>query len=250
MIENLEEKSLKYLLARLIKINDIYQGGKLSQTSVMDTNRMKISKYIEQLLSLITNYTYKDLVAILEYMIEAAVSPNSNIFENIWAIEKKSRFFKNADNTLRSKAVVCLLTLNGQRGYHHNIKDFKKIIKLTQLDNSDVIWYLSNYTVKNNQGCYQAINYILRGIQNNNSFELRSDIINWLDSASGSSPKKAWLDNLSSIENRIEKVDLLNITNWIITNKHLERELNTGWIDDVFKRFQKSAKWYIDGIRS
>ncbi|MFF2754029.1 hypothetical protein ACFVR1_09840 [Psychrobacillus sp. NPDC058041] len=248
VVVNLEKNSQKYLLNRLIKIKDIYQSCKLSSISVMDTNRMKISRYIEQLLSLITNYCFNEFIAILEYMIGTEVSPNSNLFEYIWGIEKKSRFFNNAESTLTSKALISLLALNSQRGYHHNIKDFKKIIKFTKQDNSDVIEYLSKYKVKNKQGCYLAINNILTGIEHEDSFELKSEIIIWLDNASGSSPKKAWLDKLASIENKIEKVDLLNITNWIISNKHLERERSTGWLDDVFKRFQKSAKWYLDGI--
>ncbi|QFF98466.1 hypothetical protein PB01_06290 [Psychrobacillus glaciei] len=55
---------------------------------------MKIRRYIEQLLSLITNYCSNEFNAILEYLIGAEVSPNSNVFENIYGKFRKVDFLK------------------------------------------------------------------------------------------------------------------------------------------------------------
>lgn len=243
-MQDIEESALIYLLGRLIKLYDIIWGGDLRP--LINSSTVRIRYFIEYAIFLKPIFKQTEFTAFLSYLKGAPVSPNSNLFKYIWIIEKQSKFFNEADYILRNEVLVDLLDLNSVRGFHHNIKDFKKILTFIKSDNLDAIDYLSKYKVINNQGCYQAISNIISDVRNT-PYELvkaKMDIIFWLDNASGRSPKQAWLHKLTSIENKIEKANLLSITNWILNNTQLERELSTGWKDDVFIRFQKSAKWY------
>jgi hypothetical protein len=240
---NLDGNTFKYLLGRTIKTYDLMWGGLFS--SVTNASNMKIKHYIDEILPSNSLFQPNEFLSFLEYLEGTSISPNSDIFDYIWKIEKSSRFFINADFQKRNKALKYLLELNALRGFHHNIKDFKKIIAVIKQDNIDIIIYLNNYKVVNNQGCFQAINYILRDVKNFNTFELKKDCINWLDNAVGRYPKKSWLDKMTTIQRKLSEEELIKIINWILSN-NVEREQSTGWIDDVYKRFQKSSTWYLE----
>lgn len=244
IICNIDGNTSKYLLGRIIKTYDLMWGGVFS--SVTNASNMKIKRYIDEVFTSNSLFQPIEFLSFLAYLKGTSVSPNSDIFDYIWKMEKQSKFFIKADSLMRNKALKYLLELNALRGFHHNIKDFKKIIAVIKPDNLDIIIYLCNYKVVNNQGCYQAINYILSDVKNFNTFELKKDCINWLDNAVGGSPKKSWLDKMATIQRKLSEEELIEIINWILTNNHLEREQSTGWIDDVYKRFQKSSKWYLE----
>ncbi|QPC47630.1 hypothetical protein [Mangrovibacillus cuniculi] len=53
------------------------------------------------------------------------------------------------------------------------------------------------------------------------------------------------MDKLAAVQKELTEEELIRITNWILNNKCLEREQVTGWIDDVYKRFEKSSAWYL-----
>lgn len=244
ILYHLNESSLKYLLGRLIKIYYLMWGAVFS--SGVDGSTLKIRHFIDEAFSRRPVFSLIEYTSFLAYLKGTPVNPNSDIFDYIWKIEKQSKFFSSADFFMRNKALKYLLDLNGERGFHHNIKDFKKILGHIKSDNTDIINYLSNYKVNNNQGCYQVINYVFRDNKNkmNSTFEIKKDYINWLDNAVGSSPKKPWLDKLANIQREQTEGELIKITRWILNNTHLEIEQSTGWIDDVYKRFQKSSEWY------
>lgn len=152
---------------------------------------------------------------------------------------------------MRNKALKYLLDLNEIRGFHHTIKDFKKIIGFIKPDNTDIIHYLVHYKVNNNKGCYQIISFIFNDLKTNSyrTFEIKRDCIIWLDNAVGSSPKKPWLDKLTAIQKELKDEELLKIARWILNHGDFEKEQSTGWTDGVYKKLQKSSLWYLD-IRS
>ncbi|RKP55398.1 hypothetical protein D7Z26_09405 [Cohnella endophytica] len=243
---DLNDQSSKYLIGRLIKMYDIIWGGILSST--IDGSTMQIKHFIDGFESKLSFSTF-EFVSLLSYLINTPVSPNSNIFESIWVIEKRSKFFATSQIDFQNKALIFLLQLNGSRGFHHNLKDFKKILSFVGQENSEVFSYLKSYQVRNNQGCYKAINYILMHFIREKGYEDKKnahEIILWLDNAEGSSPKKPWLDKLDSIQKQFLEIEINEIAKWLIDNKHLDREEGTGWIDDIFKRFHKSALWYLN----
>ncbi|WML48613.1 hypothetical protein RCG23_00195 [Neobacillus sp. PS3-34] len=238
----LEGRSLKYLLCRLIKIYDLMWGGVYSGVNF---SSLKIRDFIDEAFSSKQVFSPNELTSFLAYLSGTPVNPNSDIFDYIWKIEKQSKFFNSADFLMRNKALKHLLELNSQRGYHHNIKDFKKILGYIKPDNTEIINNLNNYKVNNNQGCYQVISFIFGNLKNR-TFEIKKDCINWLDNAVGSSPKKPWMDKLAATQRELSEEELMKITCWILNNKHLEREPSTGWMDDIYKKFQKSSKWYLE----
>ena len=238
----LDGSSLKYLLCRLIKVYDLMWGGPYSGVNFAS---LEIRDFIDEAYVSKPVFSPIEFTSFLSYLRGTPVNPNSDLFSYIWKLEKQSKFFNSADLLMRNKALKHLLELNSQRGYHHNIKDFKKILGYIKPDNTEIINNLSNYKVNNNQGCYQVMSFIF-GEFKNSTFEVKKDCIIWLDNAVGSSPKKPWMDKLAAIQRELSGEELMKISRWILNNKQLEREQSTGWIDDIYKRFQKSSKWYLE----
>jgi hypothetical protein len=246
ILSYLDGSSLKYFLGRLIKIYDLMWGGVFS--SVIDSSTLKIRHFIVEAFSSKHVYNSIEFTSFLAYLRGTPVNPNSYIFDYIWKIEKQSKFFNSAALFMRDKALKYLLDLNGERVFHHNIKDFKKILGYIKPDNTAIINYLSIYKVHNNQGCYQVISFVFGDLKYklHSTFEIKKNCINWLDNAVGSSPKKPWIDKFAAIQRELTDEELIKITRWILNNKHLKIEQSTGWIDDVYKRFQKSSEWYLE----
>jgi hypothetical protein len=187
--DSIDSSYLKYILGRLLKIYDSMWGNVFS--SVIDRTTWKIKEYIDEAFSLIGGFNHIEFTSFLAYLRGTPIDPNSEIFDYIWKIEKLSKFFHSADFFMRNKALKYLLDLNEIRGFHHTIKDFKKIIGFIKPDNRDIIHYLVHYKVNNNQGCYQIISFIFNDLKTNSygTFEIKRDCIIWLDNAVGSSQK-------------------------------------------------------------
>jgi len=242
----LDGRFIKYLLGRLIKIYDSMWGNVFSP--IIDSFTWNIKEYRDEAFALIDGFSQIEFTSFLVYLRGAPIDPNSEIFDYIWKIEKQSKFFHSADFFMRNKALKYLLDLNGKRGFHHNIKDFKKIIGFIKPDNTDIIHYLVHYKVNNNQGCYQVIRFIFSDLKNNNykTFQIKKDCIIWLDNAVGRSPKKPWMNKLTAIQRELKEEELLKIALWILNNGEFEIEQSTEWVDSVYKKFQKSSSWYLD----
>lgn len=176
--DSLDSSSLKYILGRLIKIYDSMWGNVFS--SVINCTIWKIKEYIDEAFSLIGGFNQIEFTSFLAYLRGTPIGPNSEIFDYIWKIEKLSKFFDSADFFMRNKALKYLLDLNEIRGFHHTIKDFKKIIGFIKLDNKDIIHYLVHYKVNNNQGCYQIISFIFHDLKTNSyrTFEIKREMYN------------------------------------------------------------------------
>ena len=236
----------KYLLGRMIKMYDLMWGGVF--TPVIDSSTWRIQEFIDKLHTPLSVFNPIEFTSLLAYLKGTPVDPNSDLFSSIWKIEKNSQFFRNADFFNRNKALKYLLDLNGARGFHHTLKDFKHILKKIQPDNADIIYYLNQYKVENNQGCFSIIHFIFTDMPKH-SFQIKRDCIFWLDNALGSSPKKPWLDKLASIQRELKEEELLKIVNKILLNDTLGMDQSTGWEDSIYKRFHKSATWYLSTIK-
>lgn len=242
MLDSLSSNSLKYLLGRLIKVYDLTWSGTFSPI-VFDSSLSLMTELIDETFSLIQMFTPIEFTSLLAYLQGASVNPNSGIFSYIWKIEKNSRFFRSADFFLRNKALHYLLHLNAESGYHHTIKDFKKILNFIKEDNTAILNTLRHYKVKNHQGCYQFIHYLFSEFMET-GFNRTKQCILWLDNAAGRTPKKPWMDKLSTIQQEFTEDELRKITQWILTNEQLKRESATGWSDQIYARFYKSSEWY------
>ena len=104
--------------------------------------------------------------------------------------------------------------------------------------------------VNNKQGCYQCVSAVLNLLPESGStwtdYSLKVELIVWLDSASGASPKENWLAKMSAIKDKTGANNLLLVSNEIVGKEELQKHFfnaNAYWNDDVCKRFIKSAKW-------
>ncbi|MHB1454753.1 MAG: hypothetical protein ACYCYM_12485 [Saccharofermentanales bacterium] len=238
---NASEKSRIYLKSRFIKL---YDDNPFSWELVE-----KIENITDSLMNKSLKFSAPEYIAFLEYLQDASLDPNGDLFKNLWSVEEDSRFFEKSESHHRNKACILLIKLIENKRYHHNIIDFKKVLCLINPDNMDVLPYLQNLSVNNEQGCYQAIKYILNCSFSSFSyknFDIHKQIIIWLDNATGKQPHNPWKEKLSAIESECNTHDLSVLCQWVVEHKEFRYDRQNHWLDSVFARFQKTAGWYLN----
>ncbi len=241
--ENKNEPAYKYFVSRIFKIYYFnaenfmkYFGEKFSDSF----KSLSINKVI---------FSGFDFFALLDYVSNVPFGPNSEFFDELFDIEKNSKIFKFASFKERNEIIIQLLKINGRKLYHHDIKEFKKILKMVEIDNMEAIDFLLNYRVGYRQGCYKAIEFLFAHDYKEKDIFKRFDriknIIFWLDNANGREPKKPWIDKLLKLEQMSLSEDLNVICKWILSNNELKYD-EENWVDSVFTRFQKSSKFYLE----
>lgn len=238
---NASEKSRIYLKSRLIKL---YDDNPFYWELVE-----KIKSVNDSLLNKRLKFSAPEYIAFLEYLQDASFDPNGDLFKNLWSVEKDSRFFEKSESHYRSKASILLLKLIENKRYHYDIIDFKKVLCLINPDNMDVVPYLQNLSVINEQGCFQAIKHILNCSFNSfpyKNFDIQRQVIIWLDNATGKQPHNPWKEKLSAIESECLPHDLSVLCQWLVEHKEFRYDRQNHWLDSVFARFQKTANWYLN----
>jgi hypothetical protein len=238
---SISHKARIYLKSRIIKLYDA------------NPFNWKIVEKIQDISSSLSRSGLKltagEFAALLKYLQDSQFDPNGELFKNLWTIEKDLKILEKSDNQQRSEILILLLKLIERKIYHHDIIDFKKVLCLINADNLDVIEYLQNLSIKFRQGCYQAITHMLSCRFNTSvysNFNIQRLVIIWLDNATGKSPQNPWKEKLSKIELECTPQDISKLCQWIYTQNELRYDKGNHWLDSVFTRFQKSAKWYLN----
>lgn len=242
--ENKNEAAYKYFVCRIFKIYYFnaenfmkYFGEKFNDSF----KSLSINKVI---------FSGFDFIALLDYVSNVPFDPNSKFFDELFDIEKSSKIFKIASIKERNEIIIQLLKINGRKIYHHDIKEFKKILKMVEIDNMEAIDFLLNYRVGYRQGCYKVIEFLFAYDYKEKDifgrFDRTRNIIFWLDNANGRETKKPWLDKLLLLEQLSLSEDLNVICKWILNNNELKYDEENNWVDSVFTRFQKSSEFYFD----
>lgn len=191
-----------------------------------------------------------EYTAFLKYMNDYSQPLGFNWTETLLELGAHNKVWENSGAKLRNEIAGQLLSMNSRKSYHHNINDFKKILDCIRSDNEEIIRNLADYSVETEQGCYTAIQYIFNcdyGMQDVVAgFMASRNIISWLDSANGKEPKKPWLNRLQGLQDSGLSDSLKKICQWMVKQDDLRFDIITNWKDDVFTRFQKSAKWFLN----
>jgi hypothetical protein len=240
-LENFSKGSLKYLRGRLIKLQDIHPFDFGIKDNLDHINKgFPKSKLV---------FIDHEFLALLKYLQDSPIHPNGGLLKNIWAVEKNSSYFAKSKVKSCNEAIIYILKLIAKKGYHHDIIDFKKVLDLIGSENDEIIKLLSNYKLEYEQGCFKAIKYVI-GYNFSEclyrNFEVQRQVIEWLDNASGGTPKNSWKDKLSVILQNCLPQDVSTVCEWMINHDELKYDEKNYWIDSVFTRFQKSSGWYLD----
>lgn len=248
-----ENQSNKYFLGKLIKYHNISNSGFLRSTSIARLGvvlRDLITEYVDKKK---VTFLPLEFVALTDYLQCSDVSPNGELIENILKIESKNKICKKATISEKNNILRNILCINSNKGFHHDIRDYKKILRLIDANDSQLIHYIYQYRVQNEQGCYQILNTVFEFqlfTDRYEDFATKREIINCFDSSTGKTPKENWIIKMEGIKIEIgyEKLGALCIEIMKqneLRNYHFEY---THWSDDVVKRFMKSAKWTNDLI--
>ena len=249
MFECITSLSYKYILSKLIKYHNISASGFLKSLDIARLRvllRDLISKYIDEIN---VNYTSSEFVSVTTYLKDNFfVSPNGELIENILKINTKHKITIKSSIEEKRNIVTNILHIIADKAFHHDIVCFKKIINLITADDIKLMEYIKNLKAKNNQGCYLLINTIFNIPLDNfaEDFEMKRELIFWLDTSAGAKPKQNWTDKMNELKAKIGLPSLLLVCDKIVENEHLKNYYfndNSHWSDDVCKRFIKSAKW-------
>lgn len=187
-----------------------------------------------------------EFTAMTSYL-KSSRSVHHSIFEGIWKTESSSSFFRRASQKDRLQCLSNLLDLDMKRGYYHSIADFKHILKFVRDDEFEIKNRVLFMEWPQKQGLCRLLEFILHYTVDEtiiDGFCVKRDIINWLDNATGREPKKPWLDKLDHLRGMPTDRILKDVTQWIIQNEQF-RNNQTGDADETYRRFYKSAEWYV-----
>lgn len=247
----IERKSYKYVLTKLLRYNNVFNDNFLSSLYVVRLGALLRDKLIPKLVNdRNIVYSAEDFLYVSDYLkYNYFVSPNSNFLEDILKIEHVRSIFRHASTKVKFETVKNILHIIYQKTYHHDIICFRKILKLVLETDIELIDYLKKFQVENRQGCYKIISDIMifQISENNwNDFEIKVNLINFFDTARGANPTASWNKKFRELCGTIGNTKLLKIANVILENENCkihEFDYGAQWSDDTAKRFLKSAQW-------
>ncbi|RQO37677.1 hypothetical protein DBR39_12350 [Chryseobacterium sp. KBW03] len=250
----IERKSYKYILPKLLYYNNEFYGAFLRSLYVARLGALLADNLIPKLVNdKRIVYSAEDFLFVSFYLRENNfVSPNSNFIEDILKIEHVRGIFKQATNDIKFSTLENILHIIHQKAFHHDIICFKKILKLVTERDVALIDYLKKFEVINKQGCYKIINDILNlAIAENawDDFEIKVQLINFLDTARGANPTASWCKKFQELSGNIDNTIFLQVAHIVLENescKNYEFDYGAIWADDTAKRFLKSAQWIKD----
>ncbi|WP_250253540.1 hypothetical protein [Chryseobacterium sp. Marseille-Q3244] len=247
----IERKSYKYILPKLLNYNNEFNGAFLRSLYVARLGALLRDNLISKLVNdKMTVYSPEDFFHITVYLRDNYfVSPNSNFIEDILKIEHVRGIFKQATNEVKFSTLKNILHIIQQKTFHHDIICFKKILKLVSPKDVALIDYLKKFQVENQQGCYKILNGIFNleiAEDDWDDFDIKVQLINFFDTGRGANPSAGWKKKFQELSGTIDSKKLLLTANTVLKNdncKNFEFDYGAQWGDDTAKRFLKSAQW-------
>ncbi|WP_286856717.1 MULTISPECIES: hypothetical protein [Sphingobacterium] len=253
----IEKKSYKYILPKLLHFNNEFNGAFLRSLYVARLGALLRENLIVRFVNdKAISYTPEDFYYTTAYLKQNYfVSPNSNFLEDIIKIEQVRSIFKQGTVEVKLATFKNILCIVQHKEFHHDIICFKKILKLVTVKDIGMIDYLKNIRVENQQGCYTIINNVLNLEISENTwddFEIKVQLIHFLDTARGANPTASWSKKFQELSGNIDNTIFLQVAHIVLENESCKNyEFNYGaiWGDDTAKRFLKSAQWIKDFLR-
>jgi len=246
-----EPQSNKYILVKLLNYNNIFQSGFLKSTHIARLTYLLYGNLIPRFINVVKpKYSVVEFIYLSEYLkYNFFVSPNGELLENILIIEKSNKIFQKATIKQRLELTANLIHIIKENEFHHSLICFKKLLNLLTTEDKNVIEFLKNFKVNNNQGCYSIINKILNLVIHNDlwiDFEFKKELIHFFDTAKGAKPNEKWLIKLAQLNSKIGSGNIRTIADevsgFVNKDNHYFNETSY-WSDNIAKRFLKSAKW-------
>lgn len=187
-----------------------------------------------------TRIAYAHFVAGLSYLQDAPVGPNGDLFKSVWKLSKKTTGVPSDEDRLA--AAKLMLSLIENKGFHHDIGDFKRVLKLLPESGKNL---MQEFHPKHPQRCFLAIRKLYREYPAL-PLETKSALVNLLDTARGSRPSAAWNKKREILKHSGYWHEVDDFARWL----HLDDDLHKapsayGWSDSIFTRFHKAAQWIL-----
>ncbi|ASE62037.1 hypothetical protein CEQ15_11315 [Chryseobacterium indologenes] len=253
----IEKKSYKYILPKLLHFNNEFNGAYLRTLYVARLGALLGGNLIPRFVNdKSIKYSPEDFFHVSVYLRQNYfVSPNSNFLEDILKIEHVRGIFKQATSEIKLLTLKNILDIISQKTFHHDIISFKKILKLASAKDTALIDYLKKFKVENNQCCYNIINDILNlEIAEDvwEDFQIKVRLIVFFDTARSATPSANWTKKLDELFGNVDNHKLLQTANTVLKNENCKtHKFDDGleWGDDTAKRFLKSAQWIKDNLK-
>lgn len=247
----IERKSYKYILPKLLNYNNEFNGAFLRSLYVARLGALLRDNLIPKLVNdKMTVYSPEDFFHTTVYLkVNYFISPNSNFLEDILKIEHVRGILIQATINEKFSILKNILHIIQQKTFHHDIICFKKILKLVSPKDVALIDYLKKFQVENQQGCYKILNDIFNleiAEDDWDDFEIKVQLINFFDTGRGANPSAGWKKKFQELSGTIDSKKLLLTANTVLKNddcKNFEFDYGAQWGDDTAKRFLKSAQW-------
>jgi len=221
-----------------VKVNNYAINAKLNPRRHMQNIPEKI---IDRFFSFERGWPLSYIKATTVFLQDTRVNPNDDMFKRIWHLWKKAPTSKPLNEV--AEILGLLLNLIAKKVYHHNINDFKRILKLVPEGFESII---SEFDPKVRQGIFIALQKLFRDYCSV-PFALKTNIVELLDSSRGREAQLPWVNKLDTVCSSGGRDIMIDYAAWIFANENLKHPQDTGgWRDDIFGRFFKGAQWILE----
>lgn len=215
--------------AQMAQLNSGYLSQSVPQAAV-DRFQGELAK----------GWPFSHLRAGFVYLQDCPVGPNGEVFKVIWRLWKHPRSPESDAELVES--LELLLRLLEKKGFHHDISDFRRIMRLIPLTHAHV---LLRFKPEVAQGCYTALAALFRR-HGAIPYPVQIQLVDLLDTARGKVPNATWEKKLANLRTSGYWGDVVSFAKWLRVNSRLTHHFGPGkWPDDVFKRFLKASSWIL-----
>lgn len=253
LVKSLQNKSAYvYLMAKSMSFLNVFDGTCLTEVQIGGIFGVLLQKLFRN-----TNeneaVSSAQLVAIANYVKSPLeVTPNGDLLENLFQIVAKNKIEKYWKTAERQVFLSVVLSLISDKGFHHDIKFFKKVIKLIKAEDHELMAWVTNFEVKNQQGCYLVVRQLFSNWfseDNWTDFARKNELLQLFDTASGSQPKEAWLKKYRHLATEIGSERLEKVARQVKLLERHRKYDHLGWTDDVVVRFLKASDFILGAGR-
>lgn len=221
----------------LLKIEDFGRQGLLnprrevaSPVGVLDPLLGSIDK----------GWPFQHLVAGLAFLYDTVMGPNGGVLETIWGLWKQAA--QPAAEDQLAEALTRILGLIERRPWHHDIKDFKRVMKLVPPGREEL---LTSFEPTVMQGCNPPLLHLVRGFPGV-PLGAKAEVVQLMDTARGRAPSGAWTRKKDRLQASAHWDVVVGLARWVAANSELRKPNGPlDWSDQVFTRFQKASDWIL-----
>lgn len=238
-----------YLAMRLVKASDCANGFWFGSTRWLWPSR-------EEMMSFQDGLDLTRPVPVIRYLSNAPRSANGHLFDSVWGLTNRYGVWESLVEPDRTTVLVGILEIIRRPSFHHDIRDFKQALALSDSPSDEFLDYVDDYRASNDQGCYRIVQEVLgypwnTPTERSRKFKVNRDLIFLLDGAPKGAPRLTRKKRLAHVLSEANIADVKDLLSRIaVMDDAMTHRLDrwTVWADDSAKRMIRLARSVLQEV--